>query len=94
MEFKVNDFIEPIEKDSVLRGRLFQIISFGEQTQSGKSLRFARIRNLETKAEVNIEEPMLLKRFRKVDFKAMDLPQTHPEKLSNISNLYDMEGIQ
>lgn len=69
MEFRVNDFIETIDSNSVFRGKLFQIITFGDQRQFGHTQRFARIKNMETKAEVNIEEPMLARHFKKVDYK-------------------------
>lgn len=91
MEFRVNDFIETIDSNSVFRGKLFQIITFGDQRQFGHTQRFARIKNMETKAEVNIEEPMLARYFKKVDYKNIGSEQKDNDWFLDECRLSDTE---
>jgi hypothetical protein len=91
MELKANDFIEAVDSNSAYRGKLFQIISFGDQRQFGHAQKFARIRNLETKGEFNIEEPMLARHFKKVDYKNIGSEQKDNDWFLDECRLSDIE---
>jgi len=91
MEFRENDFIETTESNSVFRGKLWQIIAFGDQRKFGHTQRFARIKNMETKAEVNIEEPMLARHFKKVDYKNIGSEQKDNDWFLDECRLSDTE---
>lgn len=75
MEFRVNDFIETIDSNSVFRGKLFQIITFGDQRQFGHTQRFARIKNMETKAEVEdtIDQIALVRKLIRAKCKTLSV---------------------